>query len=58
MNEFLNNSAVCLNESCSWILKQYCKLPDLCPGRNKNVSGQSGCTGTSIDKDDQKCQKR
>ena len=58
MNEFLTNSAVCLNESCSWNLKQYCKLPDLCPGRNKGVSASSECTGSVSDKEVVECLKK
>lgn len=34
-DEELNNNPMCTNESCAWNNKQFCKLPGLCPGRNK-----------------------
>lgn len=36
LDQDLNNDPMCINESCAWNLKQFCKLPGLCPGRNKN----------------------
>lgn len=35
-SDILKNKTVCTNKKCAWNLDEYCKLPDLCPGRNNN----------------------
>lgn len=35
LDETLHNEPACTHEMCVWNLNQFCKLPGLCPGRNK-----------------------